>query len=278
MELQGNRFSFIFFFVVGIVFLSACEESEVKPQKPLTLNMDVPKPVAVKKSKVKPKTIPEIQKSDLKFEVANAVIKKDLSERPIKDRAGCNLRVDEIEKEKNEVQTAGGFWGRIESTKDFKAYSPIGVKVDAKFNQLVFGLRHLCDTAMGLELTHVAKELIKESKGKTKEEFVAMLESTGKAKADIEIYLKYVEFAKRSENRLLEYSSIQESLLWVDMFVDQYGKFFHEKLADREHLDQAMPDVLALRDALDRFSVENENIKIAIMEDFQVPYFYVTEM
>jgi hypothetical protein len=278
MEFQGNRSSFIFLFVIGVVLLSACQESEVKPQKPLTLNMDVPKPVLVKKSKVKPKSIPEIQKSDLKFQVTSATVKKDLSERPIKDRGSCNLRVDEIEKEKNKVQTAGGFWGRIESTKNFKAYSPIGVKVDAKINQLIFGLRHLCDTAMGLELTHVAKELIKESKGRTTEELVKMLESTGKAKADIEIYLKYVEFAKRSENRLLEYSSIQESVLWVDMFVDQYSKFFNGKLADKEHLDQAMPDVLAFKDALDRFSVENENIKIAIMEDFQVPYFYVTEM
>lgn len=278
MELQGNRFSFIFLFVIGIVFLSACQDSEVKPQKPLTLNMDLPKPVVVKKSKVKPKSIPEIQKSNFKFQVTSSTIKKDLAERPIKDRGSCNLRVDEIEKEKNKVQTAGGFWGSIESTKDFKSYSPIGMKVDSKLNQLVFGLRHLCDTAMGLELTHVAKELIKESQGRTKEEFVAMLESTGKAKADIEIYLKYVEFAKRSQNRSLEYSSIQKSLLWVDMFVDQYNKFFYEKLADKENLDQVMPDVLAFKDALDRFSVENENIKIAIMEDFQVPYFYVTEM
>ncbi len=278
MKLKRNCFSFTFLFFVGIAFLAACQESEVKPHKPLTLNMDVPKPVVVKKSKVEPKSVPEIQKSDLKFEVVSATVKKDLSERPISDSQNCNARVDEIEKEKNEVQTAGGFWGRMEATKDFKDYSPIGMKVDAKFNQLIYGLRHLCDTAMGLELTAVAKELIKESKGRTKEELVKRLEATGKAKADIEIYLKYVEFAKRSQNRMLEYSSIQKSLLWVDMFVDEYVKFFNGKLADKEHLDQAMPDILAFKDALDKFSVEDENIKIAIMEDFQVPYFYVTEM
>jgi len=107
---------------------------------------------------------------------------------------------------------------------------------------------------------------------------VKMLESTGKAKADVEIYLKYIEFAKRSQHRLLDYSSIQESVLWVNMFVDHYSNFFHGKLSDKEHLDLSMPDILAFKVALDRFSVENENIKIAIMEDFQVPYFYVTEM
>ncbi len=278
MELKRNRFSFIFIFIVGTVFLAACQESEVKPHKPLTLNMDVPKPVVVKKSKVEPKSVPEIQKSDLKFEVSNATIKKDLSERPISDSHSCNARVDEIEKEKNQVQTEGGFWGRMEATKNFKDYSPIGMKIDAKYNQLIHSLRHLCDTAKGLELTAVAKELIKESKGRTKEELVAMLESTGKAKADIEIYLKYIEFAKKSKNRLIEYSSIQKSLLWVDMFVDEYVKFFNGKLVDKEHLDQAMPDVLALKGALDKFSAEDENIKTAIMEDFKVPYFYVTEM
>jgi hypothetical protein len=278
MELIRSRFSSIFLFAIGTLFWFACQESEVKPHKPLTLNMDVPKPIVVGKSKVIPKSIPEIIKSDMKFELSSVAIKKDLSENPIKDAINCNSRVDVVEKAKNEVQTAGGFWGRIESTKDFKDYSPIGVKIDAKFNQLIFGLRHLCDTVKGLELTHVAKELIKESQGRTKEELVEMLLSTGKAKADIEIYLKYVEFAKRSEHRMLEFSSIQESVLWIAMFVDHYGKFFHGKLADKEHLDQAMPDVIAFKDALDRFSVENENIKIAIMEDFQVPYFYVTEM
>jgi len=278
MELIRVCFYFIFLFVVGAIFLFACQESELKPHRPLSLNMDLPKPIVVKKSKVIPKNIPEIKISNITFELSSLVIKKDISENPITDAIVCNSKVDVIEKKKNKVQTAGGFWGRMESTKNFKDYSPIGMKVDTKFNQLIFGLRHLCDTAKGMELTSVAKELIKESEGRTKEELVKMLESTGKAKADVEIYLKYIEFAKRSQHRLLDYSSIQESVLWVNMFVDHYSNFFHGKLSDKEHLDLSMPDILAFKVALDRFSVENENIKIAIMEDFQVPYFYVTEM
>ena len=136
----------------------------------------------------------------------------------------------------------------------------------------------MCKTVKGLDLTNVAQELIKQSRGRSTEELVKRLESTGKAKADIEIYLKYIDFAKRSQNRLLEFSSIQESILWVAMFVDYYENFYQEQMTDKEHLDLVMPDVLAFKDALDQFSIENENIKIAIMEDFQVPYFYVTEM
>ena len=278
MKIKRICYPSIFLFLLEIFFLGACQESEVSSHKPLTLKMDVPKPVIVKKSKVKPKSIPEIKISNLKFEISSVMMKKDLFSRPIKNRKNCNARVDEIEKEKNKVQTGGGFWGRMEATNDFKDYSPIGMQVDAKYNQLVHSLRHLCDTALGLEFTSVAKELIKESKGRTKKELVKMLESTGKSKADIEIYLKYIEFARKSKNRLIKYSSIQESIFWVEMFVDEYSNFFNNKLAEKENLDKAMPDVLALKSALDKFSSKDKNIKIAIMEDFQVPYFYVTEM
>lgn len=59
------------------------------------------------------------------------------------------------------------------------------------------------------------------------------------------------------------YGSIQESILWGELFVDQYMEFFDHRFESTKNLNTVIPDLLALDDVVAHFLENDRNVKLA---------------
>lgn len=261
--------------LVVMILLSACGGESPKPeeQKPLSLAMDLPKTESnLKKSneELGSKPLPEIKKSDLEFKVDQAAIKKKIAENPVKDETSCLNLVAPLQKRVDAIQRDEGMWGYIERVPDLRPYSAIGMQLDSKVNTMMAAARHICKTAHGVPYTALAASIDKglEEKGeaKLKEEWVGI----GESPTNIEMYLQYGAFAKAAKARVLDYSSIQQSIYWTEMFVDKYEEFA-KRLAEQKSLQTALSDILALHDAVIGFLEADKIMVVAVQEEMAIP-------
>lgn len=241
--------------------------------KPPALTMDLPK-VDSDSNKPKPdapvKKAPEIKKSNIEFKVNEREIKKRIAENPAKDEASCLKLVESLQKRKDAIQRDEGIWGRIEQIGELKAYSTVGVKLDSQINQMTHMFRRLCETAKGVPYNDLAK-FINEEIGKNGEKKLReKLDDMGEVPADVEAYLKYGAFAKTLKDRVVDYASIQESIYRSEVYMDKYEEFA-KRLTDKKSLETAIPDVMALYDALVDFMSADKIMAMGMMEESQIP-------
>lgn len=262
----------LLFGVFSLPFLPGCGDSpEQEKKRSVPLAMDVPKPVLVEKTAPVQKEMPDIQKSAIEFVVTSEEINKQAAEHPISDTDSCLKQVVAVEKEMDVVWSNGGLWGYIEQVPDFKAYSPLGMQLDNKINKMVFALRHVCENAEGMPYTEMAEvinnDLKEMGEGKLRERLIGL----GNAPADADRLIDYGRFAQEVKERTIGYPSIQESILWGKMFVENYRKFA-EQMADPSVNKAILPDLQAFHDALSQFLAKNKNMVLALTDDLQLPY------
>lgn len=265
--------------ILGVLILiSACGESPKQETKPPSLAMDIPQPdTDLKKTTVEPgaKSLPDIQKSNIVFKVDSSAIKKQIAQNPVTDETSCLALVEPLEKRVDAIQRNEGIWGDLEKAIELKEHSSLGMQLDSKINTLVASARHICKTAKGLPYTRLASyintRLEESGEAALREELATM----GETATDIKIYLEYGAFAKASKTRAIDYPSIQESIIWTNMFVGKYEEF-SKRLADSKTMQSALPDVLALHDAVADFLATNKNIALAVKEEQAVPHFMNT--
>jgi hypothetical protein len=257
---------------------SACGESPKQESKSPTLAMDIPQPdtsLTKTKDEFGAKSLPNIQKSNIAFKIDPSVIKKQIAQKPVTDEASCLGLVEPLEKKVDAIQRNEGVWGDLEKAIELKEYSSLGMQLDSKINTLLASARHLCKTAKGLPYTRLASyintRLEESGEAALKDELATM----GETATDIKLYLEYGAFAKASKTRVLDYPSIQESIIWTDMFVGKYEEF-SKRLMDSKTMQSALPDVLALHDAIADFLATNKNIALAVKEERAVPHFMNT--
>lgn len=249
-------------FMCILVRCDAAPKQEEK--KPVSLPVDLPKPPDVGASALPvSKPMPTIKKSNIEFKLGADEIKRRIAESPIKDILSCIEKVKPLEAKRDAVQRHEGMWGKIEQTPELKVYSLIGVQLDSKIHKLTSVLRQLCTTAKGMELTEPAKRINKrrEDMGdeKTREYWLEL----GILPEDIEKYIQYGDFARKLIERTLEFASIQESILWGELFVDQYMEFFDHRFESTKNLNTVIPDLLALDDVVAHFLENDRNVKLA---------------
>lgn len=264
--------------ILGILLLSGCGESPKQETKPPTLAMDVPQPDSdLKKTKEDfgGKPLPDIQKSRIEFKIDPAEIKKRIAQKPVTDPASCLNLVEPLEKKVDAIQRNEGIWGDLEKAIELKDYSSLGIQLDSKINTLLAAARHICTTAKGLPYTRLASYINSRLEERGEDALREELATMGETATDINIYLEYGAFAKASKARILDYPSIQESIVWTEMYVGKYEEF-SKKLADSKTMKSALPDVLALHDAVADFLANNKNIALAVKEELMVPHFMNT--
>jgi hypothetical protein len=265
--------------IIGMVFLlSGCGESPKQEAKAPVLAMDVPHPdtnLQKTKDEFGIQSLPDLQKSNIKFTIDPSAIKKQIAQKPVTDEASCLSLVDPLRNRADVIQRNEGIWGDLEKAAELKDYSSIGMQLDSKINTLLAASRHLCKTAKGLPYTRLASfinsRLEERGEAALREELATM----GETATDIESYLAYGAFAKASRSRVLDYPSVQESILWAEMFVGRYEEF-SKRLSDPKTMKTALADALALHDAVADFLVANKNIALAVKEERAVPYFMTT--
>tara|TARA_B100000686_G_C16774518_1_gene967498 strand:- start:1758 stop:2474 length:717 start_codon:yes stop_codon:yes gene_type:complete len=231
--------------------------------------MDVPNPKPLSKSTIIPKNIPKVVKSDMNFkQTRDAQYSKS---EPITDRNSCLRAIVQLETIVNEIQRNGGLWGGLEKRKELKDYSPVGMQVDSKVNRMSHALRHLCTSAQGLKYSPLASFVLDQLKQHTEDEFKQKLVARGEPEAEVDIILNYAKVAKKSKKRKVRYLAIQKSIEQGFSYTEHYRKFFNS-LKNNSKSEQIMPDIQAYQDELDRFMTEDQNVKMAIKEDFEKPY------
>ena len=90
------------------------------------------------------------------------------------------------------------------------------------------------------------------------------------------IYIHYGLSAKEAKDRNIPYSAIQPSIRKARLFVKHYQVFYNRlKDTKTQSTNSLMPDLMAYSDALDSFLAEDANVKIAVKEDFEKPFWMV---
>ncbi len=263
-------------FAIMILLMGCGEAPKQEDKKTVNLTMDIPKTesnLIKSNDNFESKPLPAIKKSNIVFKVNPEEIKKRTTEHPVTDETTCLELVAPLQKKVDAVLRNEGMWGHLEKVPELKEYSSLGMQLDSKINTVIASAQHICKTAKGLPYTHLAKFINSRLEEKGEAALREYLTNMGEADADINNYLKYGAFAKASKDRVLDYPSIQESILWADMFVDRYQGFARQ-MEEKKSLKTALPDILALHDAVVDFLANNKNMALAVKEDKAVPAFY----
>ena len=263
---------------LGILMIStSCSESpSPDSRQPMKLKMDIPQPKRLAQSPIKSKSVPIVEKSDLDFKTNPNPEDLQIDAISIHDHISCLKEVVALEMSKDRIQKNGGLWGAMEQTENFKEYSPVGMQIDSKINKIAHSFRHLCKTAKGLDYSPLAKFVLENLKHKTEEEFKHEMIKKGEPAADIEIYINYTRDAQKAKNRSIRYSAIQPSMVRGRLFIEYYQVFYNRlQKTENKSIDSLMPDIMAFKDALDSFLSEDQNIKIAVKEDSEKPFWMI---
>lgn len=270
--------TFLYFTYIGILLtINSCDETpSSKNRQPMTLKMDIPKPQRLPKSLIKTKVVPHVEKSDMDFSLKPNETDNPTSPLNIKNMESCLEEVTQLETIKNRIQTHGGLWGSLEKTENLKIYSPVGMQIDSKINKIVYAFRHLCETAKGLNYSPLAKFILENLREKSEDEFKRELIAKGETKADIDIYINYGQISKNNKDRSIRYSAIQFSINKARLFIEHYQSFYN-RLQDikTKSIGTIIPDLMAFLDALDLFLSKDNNVRIAVKEDFEKPFWVI---
>lgn len=260
-------------FTVLVLLMGCGEAPKQEDKKTVNLTMDMPKPDSnLKKSNdnFDTKPLPAIKKSNITFKIDPAEIKKRIAEHPVMDETSCLDLVAPLQKKIDAILRNEGMWGHLEKVPELKEYSPLGMQLDSKINTMVSSALHICKTAKGLPYTNLAKFINSRLEERGEPALREYLSSAGETPTDINIILEYGAFAKAAKTRVLDYPSIQESVLWAGMFVDRY-QGFAKQLEGKKSLETALPDIQALHDAIADFLANNKNMAIAVKEEKAIP-------
>ncbi len=258
---------------------SCGDSSKLQDSKPLPLAMDVPNPNRnIKKSKeeVTGKTVPKVEKAKIEFKIADSELDKRLAESPVTDEASCLEKVKPLEVKVHSVQRDGGMWGHIEQA-DLKEYSPIGMQLDSKVNKMMFSLRYICETAKGKPETDLARYVREGLEEKGEKKFREHLKLLGEAPEDIDKLINFGKFSQEIKNRDIDYSTVHRTILFGELYVNKYDEFAKNLLKENAK-NNALPNVMALHDAVTDFIASDEFVAMSLHEDLQSPQKFPGQM
>ena len=162
-------------------FLSSCDGVE-KAKGPVIQ----PKKEATWVRAEKVRTTKEEVLSGKKKSLSEVPINTSLAKRLVTEKSNLKVIIDEIscldrlnllDLRRTAIQENGGIWHIFERSLDLKPYSFNGMQLDSNINNIVFGIRHLCETSQGVPLSDLAIELNKlievNGRQKTKELLIA---------------------------------------------------------------------------------------------------------
>lgn len=187
----------------------------------------------------------------------------------------CNKQIDVIDKKKNAVNDEGGLWALFEKKPDLSKYSSEALLLESKVNEVIFVLRHLCNTQDGVPLNdlagYVSRHLQKDGPAKFRQQLITF----GKTDAEIDLWFKFAEFAEKNKSRTLAPEKVLETVTAAETFVYEYVNLFANATnwADEELLLQARE----LSHLLDQFKTENPCFSIGVMELGRVPRWDISE-
>ena len=189
----------------------------------------------------------------------------------VTDQVSCLTRVGSMDLKRTAVQKAGGMWHAFERNTDSKLYSSKGMQLDSMTNQMVHGLKHLCQTARGVPITDLARKISKKVDTYGWDETRRILLGRGEHPEDIDIMLEYAETAKNEITRKVDFSAIGKLIARVEPLIDLY-EYLSRRSVDAQTIDAFLSDAVTLLRVTREFADHDPLMTLALKEDSQVPY------
>lgn len=189
--------------------------------------------------------------------------------------SSCNKQIDIVDKKKNAVNDEGGLWALFEKRPELSKYSSEALLLESKVNEVIFVLRHLCNTQDGIPLNDLAIYVSRHLQKDGPEKFRQQLITFGKTDPEIDLWFKFAEFADKNKSRILAPEKVLETITIAEAFIHEYINLFADATnrADEELLSQARE----LGHLLDQFKTENPYFSRGVMELGRVPRWDISE-
>lgn len=197
---------------------------------------------------------------------------KASDQKPIADSASCMARVMPLDLKRTAVQKAGGAWTAFEKHAETKMYSMQGMQLDSKTNMMVFALRHLCETAQGVPMDKLAREVSQSVDDKGREEVMQEMSLLTRQPATVEKWLDYSETARANANRKVDYEDIHKLINKAEPLVDFYAELSSRNV-DGKSLQDFLSDAATLLEVLERFLSQDPYMVMALKEDNSAPHY-----
>ena len=182
----------------------------------------------------------------------------------------CLDEIRPLEKTKMEVAQLGGLWGLFERSRPLRPHSMHAIQLDSRINQLLFHLKHLCETLNGIPLNDLARYVTDNLEKKGEKAFREELLVLGKSPAEIDTWIRFAHFAKVQQHRTLDPQSVHETIHRAGPFLEGYSEF---SASIRAHPGQSqVARARQMIQDLDTFFEADPNLVRARQEKAQVPY------
>ena len=188
----------------------------------------------------------------------------------------CPQLIYPLEKEKNIVTEKGGLWEIFERFPELRQYSADAIQLDSQLNEIIVIIHHLCITRDGIPLNELAVHIEKNLEGKSEEEFIDHMIRLGKNREDIDIWLKFYQFSKQSQNRTLPMEGVRTTISKAKNFIHQYVNISNE-VEKQKHPDQVLTLIQSLTEIIDQFKINDTYFARGIEEFAQTPFWDIDE-
>jgi len=189
----------------------------------------------------------------------------------VKDTESCLSLLKPLDNERTAVQKAGGMWGAFERSQELRGYSDNGMQIDSWINKLIFALGHLCKTAKGLPQDNISRVISQKVSEKGKNAVAQEFMDLGKAKKDIQIWLKYAEYWQENQKRDLDFNSIEGLMARSAPLIDLYEELTRRKV-DANSRQGFLSDAVTLLETVKKLSSTDEYLVLALKEEKDAPY------
>ncbi len=182
----------------------------------------------------------------------------------------CLKSLKPLEQKKFSVSELGGVWSLFEQSSQLRPHSVIGIQLDSKVNQLLVGLKYLCETLNGIPLNDLAEYLDRNLRIKSEQQFRKELAILGKSKAEVEIWIEFYNFARSHMNRKLDIGSVEETIHKAENYFDRYVEY--SKLLTKQSHQKSLEGAQRIIGDIQSFFESDRNLSKAKFEMAQVPY------
>lgn len=184
----------------------------------------------------------------------------------------CLQQANSLDETRTEVQKRGGLWGAYERVMKAKPYSDYGMQLDSQTNRLVFSLQHICKNSQEIQLAGWGTATVRRYESMGKEGFRNYFIKLGEVPGDIDIWVRFAEFAIQSKNRKVPYSKIGESLAQAKILVDLYDDLSQRKLEDASTLQTFLTEGSTLLSVINDSFTTDPQLVLALQDEEILPF------
>ncbi|QPJ65877.1 MAG: hypothetical protein G3M78_10920 [Candidatus Nitrohelix vancouverensis] len=189
--------------------------------------------------------------------------------------ADCLKRLETHARYLNEPGMTGGIWAQFEKRSDLRDDSTIALKLDTELRETLYNLKFLCTSQDGIPLNELARYITQEVDKSNAESFKKFWVDLGKSPEELDKWIKFYHFSKKSEHRKLKPETVQYS---IQKSLALFKEYFELNAAmDTGNAGDFLSIASNLLENIKNFCKTDSYVSQAIYENAQAPYWDMDE-